>query len=138
MASPTTTCRPLWIPVEVTKLGEGSFIEAWALGAKICKRLAADHSLKITDVRQAWSDYAYALPTYEAEINLPDAEFLKNTLRLNLDGLERWREDYVQRTYITPLLQNPKDHQRRLALAQTRIETEDYNDAISHLLPLSF
>ena len=41
-ASPSTAAeRSPGIPVEVTRLGSGSFMEAWELGAKACQSLAA-------------------------------------------------------------------------------------------------
>ena len=50
-----------WIPVEITQLGEGSFMEAWELGAKTCQRLREADALSVTDVRQVWPEYPYAL-----------------------------------------------------------------------------
>jgi len=125
-----------WIPVEVTKLGEGSFLEAWTLGAKTCQRLSAAGNLEVTLVRQAWTEYPYALLTDQQEVQLPDADLLKGALQSNLNGLHKWRERYVDEIYIGPLLENSQNHYRRLALAKTRIEAEGYNDAISALMPL--
>ena len=125
-----------WIPIEVTKLGEGSFLDAWELGARTCQRLAAAGQLQVTDVRDAWAQFAYALPEDMESVEAPDGEALESAWLAGIQGLRQWRESYVEQRYITPLLENRLDYQQRLALAKTRIESEDYNDAISHLLPL--
>ena len=125
-----------WIPIEVTKLGEGSFLEAWELGARTCRRLAEAGQLQITDVRDAWAEFAYALPDDMESVEAPDGEALESAWLASMQGLREWRESYVEQRYITPLVENRLDHQQRLALAKTRIESEEYNDAISHLLPL--
>jgi tetratricopeptide (TPR) repeat protein len=125
-----------WIPVEVTKLGEGSFMEAWELGMKICRRLEAEGGLRITDVREVWAQYPYVLPTVDGEVQLPDAEGLERFFLSNVAEFHRLREDYVKRRYILRLIENPDDHVRRIELAQTKIESEDYNDAITAVLPL--
>ena len=125
-----------WVPIEVTKLGEGSFLDAWELGAKTCQRLAASGGLRITDVHDAWSKYIYALPDATTEVALPIGETLKKSLLDNLRGLQQWRESFVDRTYVMPLLEDPLDNQRRLAFARTRLEAEYYNDAILQLSSL--
>jgi len=43
------------------------------------------------------------------------------------------REAYVEETYIKSLLANPDDHELRIALAKTLIESERYAAAISNL-----
>ncbi len=125
-----------WIPVEVTKLGEGSFMEAWELGARTCQRLTEAGELGITYVRAAWADYAYALPGDEMQVELPSSARLKDALRDNVLGLRQWRRDYVDRTFITPLLQNPQNRRLQMELAKTRLESEDYNAAITTLMGL--
>ena len=126
----------IWIPVEVTKLGEGSFMEAWELGAQTCERLASKGALRITDVREVWTDYPYALPLVEGEYQTPDASTFEKTFLLDIRTLREMREAYVDREYIRPLLQDPDDHFRRMNLAKTRIEAEDYQNAIGWLMPL--
>ena len=125
-----------WIPVEVTKLGEGSFLEAWELGAKTCAVLAAEGSLEITDVREVWSDYPYATPTTEGELTYPDAEQFDQNFQASFRGLQAMRERYVEKEYIEPLMMDPGDHLRQMNFAKTRIEAEAYNDAIGLLMPL--
>ena len=125
-----------WIPVEVTKLGEGSFMEAWELGAKTCARLADAGDLRITDVQEAWFEYPYALPPGSAAVEPPDSEQLERAFRADLDALRRVREKHVQQEYIRPLLRNPDNHGLRLDLARVRIESEDYNGGISVLMGL--
>jgi len=125
----------IWIPVEMTKLGEGSFLEAWDLGARICQRLASKNALHITDVRTAWPQYPYAMPT-ASEVQWTPSEPLQRAL---LDGLHQFRkrqENHVEATYIRPLLQNPRNYNLRIELAKTRIESAEYNDAIATLMPL--
>ena len=125
-----------WIPVEVTKLGEGSFLEAWELGARICKRLQAAGNLQITDVRQVWSEFPYALLSQTEQIELPDVDILEKAFQTDQQALRELREDYVEQQYILPLLDNPQNHSRRMDLARMRIESREYNQAISTLLPL--
>ena len=125
-----------WIPVEVTKLGEGSFMDAWELGLKICDRLMSQGELKITDVRTAWGQYPYAMPDVTGEWEHPDPEALERFFLANMQVLQTLRGEYVKREYILPLIQNPDDHIRRIELVQTKIEAEDFNDATLTALPL--
>ena len=124
-----------WIPVEVTKLGEGSFVEAWELGARTCQRLR-DLDAMVTDVREAWPEYPYALPSVSEEIEPPDSEELERSFAEDMAHLGMLREVYVERKYIHPLLEDPKNHRLRMQLAKTRIETENFNEAISTLMSL--
>jgi hypothetical protein len=125
-----------WIPVEVTKLGEGSFMEAWALGAKTSRRLKAAGMLGITDVSEVWPEYPYALPAIEQEVKPPDSAELEKSFIDGMVQLQAMREDYVERKYIEPLLRNPEDHQARMKLAHTLIQSGDFNNAISTLMAL--
>ncbi|MDA0685108.1 MAG: triple tyrosine motif-containing protein, partial [Bacteroidetes bacterium] len=125
-----------WIPVEVTKLGEGSFLDAWELGAQTCGLLDSDGKLAVTEVRSAWADFPYALPPIEGEVELPDAERFEQAFQKDVQGLRRMRDQYVQQHYIRPLMKDPNDHVRRMNLAKTHVEGEDYNNAIGFLMPL--
>jgi len=125
-----------WIPVEVTKLGEGTFMEAWKLGAEIVGRMAAQGTLRITDVRQAWSRFPYALPVNETTVKLPLGEGFNRTFLDNMRLFHKQREDYIKETYINPLEKDPSDHQKRFNLVRTKLESEDFNDAISNAIPL--
>ena len=124
-----------WIPIEVTKLGEGSFMEAWELGAQTCQRLGTMDGL-IADVREVWPEYPYALPSIEEEIKPPDTEELERSFVDDMAELQAIREKYVERTYIRPLLENPENHRRRMELGYTLLESGDYNNAISTLMNL--
>jgi len=125
-----------WIPVEITQLGEGSFMEAWELGAKTCQRLREADALSVTDVRQVWPEYPYALPAIEEKIIPPDSEELERSVVAGMEQLKKMRSEYVRGKYIEPLLQNPGDHPRRMELARTRIESGDFNEAIVTLMNL--
>jgi ligand-binding sensor domain-containing protein len=125
-----------WIPVEVTKLGEGTFMDAWELGAQTCQRLALEGGLKATEVREAWQEFPYSLPKVEGDLELPDAEQVETRLVADLAALRKMREDHVQRRYVQPLMDEPGNHELRMELAQTRVESEDYNGAITALMPL--
>ena len=125
-----------WIPVEVTKLGEGSFMEAWELGAKTCQRLQNVGEL-VTDVRKVWPEYPYALPSIEEEIKPPDSEELDRAFVDDMEQLQAIRDRYIERTYIRSLLEDPENHRRRMELGYTLMESGDFNNAIStfsHLL----
>ena len=124
-----------WIPVEVTKLGEGSFMEAWELGARTCQRLRDMDGL-VTDVREVWPEYPYALPSVQGEIKPPDSEVLERSFAENIAQLGKLREGYVERHYIRPLLETPENHRLRMQLAKTWIETGNFNEAISTLMNL--
>ena len=95
-----------WIPVEVTKLGEGSFMEAWELGAKTCQRLQKMDEL-VTDVRKVWPEYPYALPSIAEEIKPPDSEELERAFIDDMAQLKMMREAYVERQYLRTLLEDP-------------------------------
>ena len=124
-----------WIPIEVTKLGEGSFIEAWELGAKTCQRLQNMDEL-VTDVRKVWPEYPYALPSIEEEIKPPDSEELERAFIDDMEELRVIREEYIERQYLHPLLENPTNYRRRMEFAHTLIESGDFNNAISTLMHL--
>jgi len=124
-----------WIPVEVTKLGEGSFMEAWELGARTCPRFK-NMDEWVTDVREVWPEYPYALPSVEGEIKPPDSEGLERSFAENIAQLGKLREGYVERHYIRPLLETPENHRLRMQLAKTWIETGNFNEAISTLMNL--
>jgi ligand-binding sensor domain-containing protein len=125
-----------WIPIEVTKLGEGSFMEAWELGAKICHRLMLEESLYVTDVGEAWAEYPYALPISENTIEFGNSDRIKQSFQKNIKELHNLREQYVNYAYVQPLIENTGDTLRRINFAKTRIEGEEYNDAIAMLMPL--
>lgn len=125
-----------WIPVEVTKLGVGTFMEAWESGARTCRERSQRGDLKITDVRQAWVDYPSVLPTAIAEIDMPSPGAVEDRLVDDLSGLAAWRGEFVQRRYVRPLLRQPGDLALRLDLARTRLESGDYNGSITALVPL--
>ena len=125
-----------WIPVEVTALGEGSFLKAWELGAATCDRLAADGELQITDVRAAWAEYPYALPEIELELEPPDGDMLGNAFASDISGIQKMRDDYVKRRYLLPLMDNPDDYGRRIDYARSKVEGEEFNDAVALLMPL--
>jgi tetratricopeptide (TPR) repeat protein len=122
--------------LEVTKLGEGSFIEAWNLGAQTCQRLAKSGSLKFSDVREMWSEFPYATPTTQGDVSISGSEELEKKFIADMDKLKEMREKYIERQYLRPLLENPGDHRTRMELAYTSIEAEDYNNAISVLMNL--
>ena len=124
-----------WIPVEVTKLGEGSFIDAWELGAATYSRLKDPEEL-VTDVRAVWLDYPYALPTVAGEVEAPDARLLERAFVANMAQLQTFRDRYIERTYIRPLLEKPANYRLRMELAYTLLEAGDYNNAISTLMHL--
>jgi len=127
----------IWIPVEVTALGERPFMEAWELGAETCERLTADGELQITDIRQVWARYPYALPEVEGlDLELPASEVLEDAFAEYISGMQRARDDYVKRHYVLPLLGNPSEHERRAAFGRARLEAGDYLDAIAILMPL--
>ena len=124
-----------WIPIEVTKLGEGSFMEAWELGAKTCQRLGNMDEL-VTDVRKVWPEYPYALPIVEGDIQPPDSEELERAFIDDMEQLKMIREGFVERQYLRPLLEDPINYQRRMELAHTLIQSGDFNNAISTLMHL--
>lgn len=125
-----------WIPVEVTRLGEGSFMEAWSLGSRTCESLAAAGQLAITDVRKEMPIYPYALPPPAAEIQPPDADWIETAFLRGRSRLQALREEYIARRYIRPLLENPQDHGRRMELGHALIQASDYNGAIAALMSL--
>jgi len=83
-----------------------------------------------------WPEYPYALPSIEEEIVPPDSEELERAFVDDMEQLQAIREEFVEKKYIGPLLQNPEDHQRRMELAHTLIQSGDFNGAISTLTPL--
>ena len=125
-----------WIPIEVTKLGEGSFMQAWELGARNVQRLAEEDMLTITDVRDVWNDFPNAHPGSSGKMDLPNPVQFENGFNEDLSRLSELREQYIDRTYIRPLMADPSDHDRRLDLGRTRIESERYAEAIGWLMPL--
>lgn len=125
-----------WIPVEVTVLGEGSFLDAWKLGAQTCARLEAEGLLRVTQVQEAWARHPYAVPPETVDIKLPDPDLVEPRYLEDRKAMRRLRRNHIQREYIRPLLQNPADHSRRLGLARVHLESEEYNEGISALVPL--
>ena len=90
----------------------------------------------MTDVREVWARYPYALPSAAVEVSLPDPDALERFFLSDMARFQHLREAHVKRMYIGPLIENPHDHLRRIELAQTKIESEDFNDAITAALPL--
>ncbi|MFC1525838.1 two-component regulator propeller domain-containing protein [Candidatus Latescibacterota bacterium] len=126
----------LWIPVEVTVLGEGTFMEAWDLGARTSARLQAAGGLRLTEVSEAWQDYKYALPPASEQVEPPTGEGLARSFLGALDGLATARERYIESRYVRPLLENPDDLALRLEYGLSQFESADYNGAISTAAPL--
>jgi ligand-binding sensor domain-containing protein/tetratricopeptide (TPR) repeat protein len=126
----------LWIPVEITKLGEGGFFDAWDLGARTTSKLKSEGRLRITDVGAAWNRYPNALSGIQDSTALPSTNEIAIRLRDSVERLRQARTDHILSRYVQPLLDNPANHRRRLELAKVRIETADYDEAISTLMPL--
>ena len=90
----------------------------------------------VTDVRDVWPEYPYALPSIAEEIKPPDSEELERAFIDDMAQLKMMREAYVERQYLRTLLEDPTNHRRRMAFAQTLIQSGDYNNAISTLMHL--
>ncbi len=70
----------VWIPVETTLLGAGSFIEAWQAGLENYRK--AKNKRRVILIQDAWRVYAPAtLDPTEWEPKLPDAEKIGDLLR---------------------------------------------------------
>ena len=72
----------------------------------------------------------------EEDLVYPDAEQFDQNFQSSFRGLQSMRERYVEREYIEPLMADPDDLLRQMNFAKTRIEAEEYNDAIGLLMPL--
>ena len=119
----------LWIPVEMTMLGEGNFLAAWARGAATCQRQG------YTEVRDVWPEYPYALlPDDDAPLELPEPAALEAAFNADLAALDKLRAAYINRQYLRPLLAAPQDHRLRLQYAKMQIEAAEYTQAISTLM----
>ena len=125
----------LWIPVEMTMLGEGNFLEAWALGAATCQRQGYT-AARSTEVRAVWPEYPYALLPDDEELELPEPSALEAAFNAGLVGLEQLRAAYIDRQYLRPLLDAPDDHGLRLDFAHMQIQAAEYTQAISTLMVL--
>jgi ligand-binding sensor domain-containing protein len=127
-----------WIPIEVTKLGEGSFMEAWDLGVQIVRRLHDKGELGITDVRDAWGYFPYAnlAAADSSTVELPSGEAFERTFAAEMQRFEASRHEYVKQRYILPLAADPEAHDVRLGLVRTKIEADEHNDAVVAAMPL--
>ena len=124
----------LWVPVEVTVLGEGRpFTDAWKLGAKILEGVDVRVPGNVVVVSDAWRDYPYGdLPAIDPP-DLPDGDLLRDKAATNFREFEAMRDEHFYRTYIRPLLTDPTDDARRLIMAMSYIEAEQFSEALTHL-----
>ena len=124
----------LWVPIEVTVLGEGRlFVDAWKLGAKILERVDTRVPGNVVLVSDAWQEYPYGDVQETASVELPDGGLLRDKAVANFKQLEAMRGDFFHRTYIGPLLADPTDHARRLIMSMAYIEAEQFSEALTHL-----
>ncbi len=124
----------LWVPVEVTVLGEGRlFTDAWKLGAKILEGVDVRVPGNVVVVADAWRDYPYGALQETDPPELPDGDLLRDKAAANFKQFEAMRDDYFYRAYIRPLLADPTDDARRLIMAMAYIEAEQFSEALTHL-----
>ena len=77
----------LWLPVEVTVLGEG-FMRAWQLGARQWRDASSKGQAVLYPVRQAWKLYEpVAMIGEESSITPPGADRLRERYAASMDAL---------------------------------------------------
>ena len=124
----------LWVPIEVTVLGEDRlFMDAWELGAKIVQENDIKDPDSFTIVSEAWMTYPYGDVEKKFNVDVPSGEFLRKSLRENLNRLEQMRDEYFEKTYVTPLLKNAHDDSLRMKMAMAHIESNRFRLALSQL-----
>ena len=124
----------LWVPIEVTVLGEGRlFVDAWELGAKILERVDTRVPGNVVIVSDAWQDYPYGDVQDTSPIEKPNSDLLRDKALDNFRQLEEMRDDFFDRTYIRPLLADPTDHAQRLIMSMAYIEAGQFSEALTHL-----
>lgn len=124
----------LWVPIEVTVLGEGRlFVDAWELGAKILQRVDTRVPGNIVIVSDAWQDYPYGDVQDTGLLEQSNGDLLRDKTMANFRQLEGMRDDFFYRTYIRPLLADPTDHARRLIMSMAYIEAGQFSEALTHL-----
>jgi len=118
----------VWIPVEVTLLGE-SFSKAWQLGAEATSYLTRTGPLKVYSVGEAWEEYQPGNRGFPIEASVPDSALLSSMVYPDLDELVIQRETYLQRHFLSPLRRNPADHALRSKLARMYVYLDRFEEA---------
>ena len=116
-----------WIPVEAT-LVDGTFLEAWARGARQWRENAASESRGFYPVRDAWRDYApVAFNVSTFEIALPDREAVTQAFERDLEVFVA-REMYEREQQLLASLRSSPNNARvrnRLAVLYARYGLSD-------------
>jgi len=106
--------KSLWIPVEVTEVGN-SFTEAWQAGGKRYQESKHDEDFEVIMVRDVEGIYVSALPEeFQDQIpDLPNEEALRKILDNDFSWIKNRRTNRVIECYLTNLQKIPaKDNLR--------------------------
>lgn len=104
----------MWAPVETTLLG-ADFMKAWQQGSQAYYQAAADGSLSLMDLRQAWQTYKPA--SLPAMVWRPETMDLRGPeLTAELDRLRKIALTLRCRPYAARLLDDPGDLQAQVQI----------------------
>ena len=118
----------VWVPLEVTLVGEG-FARAWQAGAEELVKVRAERE-RVVDTQAAWEMYAPASPVLAEKGSVPSREEMQEGVRGQYAALEELIDGYLARHYLDPLKVNPGDGALWSELARVYVGLGRYDAAI--------
>ncbi|MBI2502556.1 MAG: hypothetical protein HYW07_04910 [Candidatus Latescibacteria bacterium] len=118
----------VWVPVEVTLVGEG-FVRAWQAGAEEMVKVRAERE-RVVDTQAAWEEYSPASPGFEGKVVVPDKAVLQEGVKEQYATLEQQIDAYIEQTYLYPLKTHPDNAVLWSELARVYVGLGKYDAAI--------
>ncbi len=128
----------LWIPVEITRLGD-SFRQAWQAGLEeLAKLTHVERIQRVVDTADAWERFPVAQPDFSVQLAGPPLSVLEEAFAAQYDTLKTTIGAHIETHYLDPLKLQPDNDALRLRLIQLYLVLRRYDTAIhtaeSHLL----
>ena len=118
----------VWVPLEVTLVGEG-FARAWQAGAEELVKVRAERE-RVVDTQAAWEMYAPASPVFAEKGSVPTKEMMQEGVKGQYAALEEQIDTYIEQTYLYPLKTHPDNAALWSELARVYVGLGRYDTAI--------
>ncbi|NKB68698.1 MAG: hypothetical protein GKR89_16665 [Candidatus Latescibacteria bacterium] len=128
----------LWIPVEITLLGD-SFQRAWQAGLEELGKLSGSQQRQsVVATAAAWAHFPAASPSFDLPVEGPQRRDLEVVFANQYGLLGDRVEQHIETQYLDPLKIQPDNDALRLQLIQLYLVLRQYDTAIQtaedHLL----
>jgi len=107
----------VWIPVEVTLVGQSEFTSAWIKGAEVYRQWEAKEKINLIDTHASWEEFKPAtLPRAEFQPHIPSRSEIDAIMEKEKGLQESKQKELIARAFKDKLSKNPGDMETRLQL----------------------